>query len=129
MVLRPKITCGAIIKRGKKILLVKRNTTPYKNYWCLPGGHMEWKETAEEAVKREVKEETGLDIQPKFLKYYDEIIPEIKWHALAIIFGGKTSGTIKIDKKEIKDFKWFCKKEIKNTKIAFLNRDILKDYL
>lgn len=66
LILKPRVTCGAIIEKKGKILLTKRNVEPYKNYWCLPGGHIEWGEKAEEAIRREVKEETGLDFKPKF---------------------------------------------------------------
>lgn len=126
--MRPKVTCGAIIKKDNKILLTKRNVAPYKNYWCLPGGHVEQEEKAEEAIKREVKEETSLDFKPKFFGYYDEIIPKIKWHAVALFFIGKAIGAIKIDKSEVKEFKWFSEKEVKKLKLAFINKQVLKDY-
>jgi 8-oxo-dGTP diphosphatase len=124
----PKATCGAIIKRGNKVLLTKRNITPYKNYWCIPGGHIDCGETVKAAVAREVKEETGLKIEPKFFKYYDEIIPKIKWHAVTLTFIGKATGPIKINKDEVKESKWFTEKEIDKLKIAFRNRRELKDY-
>lgn len=126
--MRPKITCGAILKKEGKILLTKRDISPYKNYWCLPGGHIEWKEKAEEAIKREVKEETSLSFKPTFFRYYNEIAPERKWHAVSLIFIGNAVGKIKIDKNEVKESKWFTKKEIKKLKIAFTNKKVLEDY-
>src|SRR5208283_1052715 len=45
-----------------EILLVKRDTVPFKGYWALPGGRMEPNEAIEQTVIREVKEETGLDV-------------------------------------------------------------------
>ncbi len=124
----PKVTCGVIIRKGNKVLLTKRNIAPYKNYWCLPGGHVDWGETVEAAAVREVKEETGLNIKPKFFKYYDEIIPKIKWHAVTFTFISKATGPIKIDRGEVKEFKWFTEKEINKLKIAFKNKHELKDY-
>ena len=126
--MRPKVTCGAIIKKGNKILLTKRNVAPYKGYWCMPGGHIKWGERTEEAIKREVKEETGFNFQPKFFRYYDEIMPKIKWHAVALFFVGKVTGSIKIDENEVKEFKWFSDREIGKLKLAFVNKKVLKDY-
>ena len=124
----PRATCGAIIQKGNKVLLTKRNISPYKNCWCLPGGHIDWQEKAEKAVKREVKEETGLDFKPRFFGYYDEICPKRKWHAVALFFKGRARGEIKADQNEVRDFKWCSKKEINKLKLAFSNRQALKDY-
>ena len=59
---------GALIFRGRgrtgAILLVQRGGTPLKGYWSLPGGLVETGETLEEAVAREVLEETGLRVKP-----------------------------------------------------------------
>jgi len=52
----------AVIVRDGKILLVKRGREPYKGFWATPGGYIDWDESAEETVKREVKEETDLDV-------------------------------------------------------------------
>lgn len=57
-------TVTAIIEfQNNKILLVKRGTVVFKGYWALPGGRVDSGETIEQAVVREVKEETGLDVK------------------------------------------------------------------
>jgi 8-oxo-dGTP diphosphatase len=57
-------TSTAIIPFPKdKILLGKRNTVPFKGYWALPGSRMDLGVTIEQAIVREVKEETGLDVE------------------------------------------------------------------
>lgn len=125
----PRLTCGAIIvSKDKKILLLKRKTEPFKDYWCLPGGHVEWQETVYKAIKREVKEETGLNFLPKPFKCYDEIFPKIDWHAFVVFFQGRVKGKIQLNEKESQNWGWFSQKEIKKLKIAFLHKKVLKDY-
>jgi ADP-ribose pyrophosphatase YjhB (NUDIX family) len=53
---------GVYIKDGK-ILLLKRSEEPFKGYWHLVGGHVEDDETLKEALEREFREETNLDIK------------------------------------------------------------------
>ncbi len=64
----PLLGVGALIftssgRRGP-ILLVERGGHPLKGFWSLPGGLVETGETLEDAVRREILEETGLRIQP-----------------------------------------------------------------
>lgn len=56
------VSVDAVIVRDKKVLLIQRGVEPNKGYWGIPGGYVGWDESAEDAVKREVKEETGLDV-------------------------------------------------------------------
>lgn len=48
-----------VVKEGK-ILLILRGVDPYKGYWAIPGGHLDFDETLEEAALRELREETNL---------------------------------------------------------------------
>ena len=58
---------GALIFRRNRVLLVERGKEPLKGYWSLPGGLVETGERLQEAIKREVREETGLQVRPVFL--------------------------------------------------------------
>jgi 8-oxo-dGTP diphosphatase len=64
---QPVAGIGAVIMHGGKILLVKRGSEPGKGKWSIPGGIIELGETAKEATVREVKEETGLDVEVRSL--------------------------------------------------------------
>jgi 8-oxo-dGTP diphosphatase len=61
---RPILGVGAIIIEAGSILLVERGREPLKGYWSLPGGAVEVGESLSAAVRREILEETGLEIEP-----------------------------------------------------------------
>lgn len=58
---------GALIIDRDRILLVQRGKQPLKGWWSLPGGVVETGEQLTEAIKREVREETGLDVEPQIV--------------------------------------------------------------
>ena len=61
----PRIPCvGAIITDGERILLIKRGHEPEAGRWSLPGGRIEPGESDQQALVREVREETGLKVTP-----------------------------------------------------------------
>lgn len=59
----PTPTVDGIIELSGKIVLIQRKKEPFKGYYALPGGFVEYGETVEDAVIREVKEETGLETE------------------------------------------------------------------
>lgn len=59
----PLVGVGAIIFRNSEVLLVRRGAEPARGKWSIPGGLMEVGEEVEEAVRREIREETGLEIE------------------------------------------------------------------
>jgi 8-oxo-dGTP diphosphatase len=59
----PVVGVGAVIVADGKVLIVKRAHDPRKGEWSLPGGRVELGETLVDALRREIKEETGLEIE------------------------------------------------------------------
>jgi 8-oxo-dGTP diphosphatase len=64
---RPLLGVGALVFQRGKVLLVERGKEPLKGYWSLPGGLVETGERLEDAIAREVIEETGLTVKPLYL--------------------------------------------------------------
>lgn len=60
---RPMLTADCIVMRGDEVLLVRRGREPYKGCWALPGGFMEMDETIERCAVRELREETGIEVE------------------------------------------------------------------
>ncbi len=103
----------AIIVRGKKTLMVKRNREPYKNTWMFPAGFIDFGEHPEETLAREIKEETGLKLKKatlwKVLQSEDD--PRSPGHFLFIYSVIVSGSKLKTDKEENQGIGWF---EIKN---------------
>lgn len=74
---RPIIGVGAVIVSGGRALLVRRDTEPLRGEWSVPGGMLELGETLRDGVRREVLEETGLEVEPgEVLDVFDSIFTD-----------------------------------------------------
>lgn len=60
----PLMAVGAVVEQEGRVLLVRRGSEPLKGHWTLPGGMLEVGEALAEGVVREVREETGLEVEP-----------------------------------------------------------------
>jgi len=72
---RPIVGVGAVIVRGGQVMIVKRRYEPLAGRWSLPGGTLEVGETLEAGLAREMREETGLDVQVgPVIEVFDRIL-------------------------------------------------------
>jgi len=116
---------AAFLVKDKKVLLVKHKKL---KLWLPAGGHIDKDETPEEATVREVKEETGYDINlnpEKFHKikilhpHHIEIHPIIEGHEhiCFVFFTKPIGGELKVNPKEHDDVKWFSKEDLNKENI------------
>ncbi len=72
----PKVAVGGLVSDGERILMVRRGSSPGLGLWALPAGYMDDDEMPEDTLLREVREETGLSVEPLRL---EGIVPLAGW--------------------------------------------------
>ncbi|MGZ7159038.1 MAG: NUDIX domain-containing protein [Methanobacterium sp.] len=125
----PSLTVDAVIMwEDELIVLIKRKKDPYKNSWALPGGFVEYGEKVEFAVLREVKEETGLEIDLcGIVGVYSDPERDPRGHTVTICYLAKVKGGILYASTDASQVCCFSKKDILNLSLAFDHDLIIKD--
>jgi ADP-ribose pyrophosphatase len=128
------VGCGAlIVNENGETLLLKRssNTRNEAGFWSKPGGGVEFGEEVEEALKREVKEELGVDIgEIRFLSFTNSIMKEDSQHWVSLNYCAKI---IKGEPKNLEphkheEIKWFKLDQLPE-KVNPYTLDAIKEYL
>ena len=89
----PHLTVDGIVLRNSEILLVQRKHPPFQHRWALPGGFVEYGETAEHAIVREVVEETGLNTTvEQLIGVYSDPKRDPRGHTVTIVYLLKLTG-------------------------------------
>ncbi len=118
----PLIGVGAVVVGGERVLLVRRGHEPLKGRWSLPGGLIELGEELEAAVIREVREETGLAVEPvELIELLDRIHRDgdrIRYHYviadyLCRVTGGKLQAASDAD-----EVRWAKRSELNSSALA-----------
>ena len=121
------VTADAIIISDGKVLLIKRGTEPFKGFWATPGGHIDWDETIEEAIKREVKEETNLEVRKLTFLRIDSSPQRHPKQAINAVYLAETKGEAKAGD-DATEIKWWPVKELPDP-MAFDHKQNIKDAL
>jgi len=126
-------TAAAIVEfPDSRILLIKRATVPFRGYWALPGGKVDSGETVEETVVREVKEETGIEVEivEKIGEYHENGVQDgVGYDYYPACFLVKSvGGKVERQEREIECIKLFNLKEIPD-RLAFKHASMIHDYI
>lgn len=118
---------GVVVNDKGEVLLTKRKIEPFKGYWHLPGGHVDFEEMVEKAVVRVVKEESGIDAKRvSLVGVYSDPGRDPRGHFVTVGFLMKP-----VKGKERSDFQASSIKYFKELpeKMGFDAREIVKDGL
>jgi len=123
----PKVTVDGVIFKNNKILLIKRKNEPFKGKWALPGGFVEYGEKVEDAVIREIFEETSLKTKIcDIFGIYSEPNRDPRGHVISVVYlleiiSGKLKGN-----DDASDAKFFNLENL--PLLAFDHNIIIGDY-
>jgi 8-oxo-dGTP diphosphatase len=88
---QPSLAVDCIILVGEKVLLISRRNPPLG--WALPGGFVEYGESVEEAVRREMREETGLELENlRQFRVYSDPGRDPRGHTVSVVFAAHGVG-------------------------------------
>ncbi|WP_407184805.1 NUDIX hydrolase [Bradyrhizobium centrosematis] len=106
----PQLAVSAAIFRDGKVLLTRRARSPAKGFYSLPGGRVEFGESLHQALKREVSEETGLDIAIVDLAGWREVLPAAAGagHYLIMSFAARWVAREPVLNDELDDYRWIA---------------------
>jgi mutator protein MutT len=115
------------VHRGR-ILLIQRAQEPNKGFWSFPGGRIELGETVLEAVAREVREETGVEIEPvEVFQVYDWIVRDdaakIRFHYLVNYVRARYLSGVPRAGSDAADIRWASEEEIPSLTMYPFARD------
>lgn len=113
----PIVGVGGILIENGKILLIKRATEPNKGLWTIPGGKIKFGEKIEDALKREMLEETGLEVEILDLEDIYELIMsngEVRYHYIILDYRVRRISGEPKSSTDALELKWFSKEELKH---------------
>ncbi len=126
----PRVAVGAVVFKDEKVLLVKRGNAPAKGKWAIPGGRVNLGETLQEAVRREIIEETGITVDPgKPILVFDPIIRDeegrIVFHYVIIDYEARyVSGEIQPGD-DAEDVRWVSRQQLRTIDVNSRTKELL----
>lgn len=126
---RHRVAADVIVRNGDDVVLIRRGQEPFNGMWCLPGGHVEAGEQVREAAVREVKEETGLDVElTGLLGIYDAPGRDPRGPVISIVYTAEAVGGTLVADTDAESAHRVPLDDLPD-EMGFDHREMLDDYL
>jgi ADP-ribose pyrophosphatase YjhB (NUDIX family) len=126
--LNPKVGVAMIVEHGGGIILSRRALAPYKGYWTIPSGYVEYEETCEEAALRESREELGLAVRILSLQDVYSFRDDPRAHMVLVVYICRTVGGTLRPGGDVSEVRVVTKRRLPRN-IAFSGiRQAIRDY-
>ena len=122
---------GVIIRNGKVLLGKRLKRDSFYGLWCTFGGGVEAVETPEQALKRELNEELGIDItEPEFLTVIETVAQDDPGETLELHYFlvRRWEGKI-VNKSEHSEIRWLSMEELENLDMGWAGKAVMKQYM
>ncbi|MBU7015155.1 MAG: NUDIX hydrolase [Theionarchaea archaeon] len=126
---RIAVAVDGVVIEGGRILLIRRGKDPFRGFWALPGGFVEYGESTEHAVVREVEEETGLLCRiERLLGVYSAPDRDPRGHVISVAYVLSVKEEKPTPGDDSAAATWFSAAEVPDN-IAFDHLNIIRDAL
>lgn len=120
---RPIIGVGAVILENDAVLLVRRGNEPLKGIWSIPGGALELGESLIDGVRREVREEAGLEVEVgEIVEVFQRITRDagggIRYHYVLVDYVCRLAGGMLAAADDAAEVRWFTSSELAGVEVT-----------
>lgn len=127
----PLLTVDGLLRDAEgRVLLIRRGHPPFQGSWALPGGFVDIGEDPRDACVREVKEETGLDVEVLELGgFYGRPDRDPRGHTCSAVYRCRVVSGVAAGGDDAAEARWLSLSELEGASIAFDHRSILAELL
>lgn len=130
----PLVGVGGVVIHRKRVLLIRRKREPLKGEWSIPGGLVELGEELHQAVCRELKEETGLEVEPlEIMAVFDRIMPaprrptRVQYHFVIVDYACRWKRGRISPSSDVVDARWVLRKDLPQYCLTGLASSVIRE--